>query len=160
MALTIQLTRLPDGQASLTLLRGSGGSVQLPLGPADGFGPAHDLALFAVECELGLRRGFFGLAAEGNAIGHLHIAPGASNSEEVVLADAMAGVLAREVFGQTLSIEGFNFEVGAGVAARRSGVRAPEVPEALLERLRTVFESLRRRWGATPAGSKLELSWE
>lgn len=160
MALTIRFARLPDGNASLTLLRATGGSVQLPLGPAAGFGPAHDLALFAIETELGLRRGFFGLAAEGNAIGHLHLAPGASNSEEVVLADAMAGVLARETFGHPLSIEGFNFEVGAGVAARRSGGRAPEVGEALLERLRTVFESLRRRWEGTKEGEILELAWQ
>ena len=159
MSLTIHLTRNGDGTASLTLIRAPGGTVQLPLGPANGFGPAHDLALYAVETALGLRRGFYGLAAEGVAIGHLHIAPGASTAEEVVLADAVAGVLAREAFGRTLSIEGFNFEVGAGVLARRSGMRAPVLPESLIDQLRTVFASLRRRWEQVAPGGKLELHW-
>ena len=159
MSLTIRLSRNGDGTAELVLLRSPGGTVQLPLGPADGFGPAHDLALYAVESELGLRRGFFGLASDGAAIGHLHIAPGASTAEEVVLADAVAGVLARESFGQVLSVEGFNFEVSAGVAARRSGVRAPELPEPLVEQLRTVYGSLRRRWTETPPHGTLELEW-
>ncbi|MGH7533490.1 MAG: hypothetical protein ACREL4_09390 [Gemmatimonadales bacterium] len=159
MSLLIQLIRNGDGTAELALVRSPGGNVQLPLGPADGFGPAHDLALYAVECELGLRHGFYGRAAEGVAIGHLHLAPGASSAEEVVLADAVAGVLAREAFGRTLSVEGFNFEVGAGVAARRSGVRAPALPGPLVERLRTVFASLRRRWEATGPGGMMELHW-
>ncbi|MGH7533755.1 MAG: hypothetical protein ACREL4_10725, partial [Gemmatimonadales bacterium] len=136
-----------------------GGNVQLPLGPADGFGPAHDLALYAVESELGLQRGFYGLAAEGAAIGHLHIAPGASVAEEVALADAVAGVLVREAFGHVLSVEGFNFEVGAGVAARRSGGRAPAFQGPLVEQLRTVFASLRRRWEATAPGETMQLDW-
>lgn len=159
MNLTIHLTKNVDGTASLILTRSPGGTVQLPLGPADGFGPAHDLALYAVETELGLRRGFYGLAAEGVAIGHLHIAPGASTAEEVVLADAVAGVLAREALGQLLAADGFNFEVGAGVAARRSGVRAPALPETLIEQLRTVFASLRRRWEAIVPGEQMVLHW-
>ena len=159
MSLTIHLTRNGDGTASLTLIRAPGGTVQLPLGPANGFGPAHDLALYAVETALGLRRGFYGLAADGVAIGHLHIAPGASTAEEVVLADAVAGVLAREAFGQLLATDGFNFEVGAGVAARRSGVRVPALPETLIGQLRTVFAALRRRGEAVVPGEPMELDW-
>lgn len=155
MSLTIRLARNDDGTAELVLVRTDGGNTRLPLGPADGFGAAHDLALYAVETELGLRDGFYGRAAEGAAT----VAAEAGAAEDAVLADAMAGVLVREVFGQTLSIEGFNFEVGAGVAARRAGLAAPALPASLVERLRTVFASLRRRWDAIAPGAMMELRW-
>ena len=147
----IHLRRTADG-SELALARKGGATTTFALGAPDGGGPLHDLALYTVECELGLRHGFFGRAAEG--------AEATADSDEFILADAIAGVLVREGLGERRSVDGFNLEVAAGVASRRAGMRAPHVPEALIEKLRTVLESLRRRWGKVPVGEALELRWD
>lgn len=147
----IRLQRTRDG-AELALARGGSVAAILPLGAAEGNDALHDLALYAVESELGLRHGFFGQAAAG--------AVAAPPSDDLVLADAIAGVLVREGLGERRSVDGFNLEVAAGVASRRAGMRAPHVPEALIEKLRTVVESLRRRWARVAEGEALELRWD
>ena len=147
----IRLRRTADG-SELDLARNGTATTTFALGAADGGGPLHDLALYTVECELGLRHGFFGRAADGDQSG--------ADSEEFVLADAIAAVLVREGLGERRSVDGFNLEVAAGVASRRAGMRAPHVPEALIDKLRTVLESLRRRWAKVTEGEALELRWE
>ena len=149
--LLIRLRRTADG-SELDLARHGAGTTTFPLGAAEGSGPLHDLALYTVECELGLRHGFFGRAADR--------ADATADSDDFILADAITGVLVRESLGERRSVDGFNLEVAAGVASRRAGMRAPNVPEALIEKLRTVLESLRRRWAKVERGEALELRWD
>jgi hypothetical protein len=127
--------------------------VSIPLGAPDDVGPLRELALYAVESELGLRRGYFGSAAAGE----MRRTP---DTDDFLLADAIAGVLVRELQGERRDAETFNLEVAAGAASRRVGGRAPHVPETLIEKLRTVLASLRRRWTKTPPGETLDLRWD
>lgn len=138
--------------AELELEHPGSGLIIIPLGPAEGPGPLRELALYAVESELGIRRGYFGTVATGD----IRRTPG---TDDFILSDAIAGVLMREALGERRSEEAFNLEVAAGAASRRVGARAPRVPDSLIEKLRTVLAALRRRWSQTPPGEALELRW-
>ncbi len=64
--LAIHLTKRADGGAVLRLVRADGSATwQRHDGHRAGFFPAHDLTHLAIETELGFRRGFYGLVAEG-----------------------------------------------------------------------------------------------
>ncbi len=65
-ALRIRLTRKRDGAVIFELRRADGTSTwQKRIGPTARFFAVHDLTHYAVETELGFRRAFYGLVAEG-----------------------------------------------------------------------------------------------
>jgi hypothetical protein len=65
-SLSIRLTRRGDGSVLLELRRADGTTTwQKRSGPAAEFFAVHDLTHYAVETELGFRRAFYGLVAEG-----------------------------------------------------------------------------------------------
>jgi hypothetical protein len=65
-SLIIELTKHKDGSAVLRCIRGDGSVTwQKEEGTNAGFFPLRDLTHYAVETELGFRRGFYGLIAEG-----------------------------------------------------------------------------------------------
>jgi hypothetical protein len=68
--LAVAITKRADGGAVLRLTRADGTATwQHARGATGAFFPAHDLTHYAVETELGHRRGFYGLVVEGWDVG-------------------------------------------------------------------------------------------
>jgi hypothetical protein len=64
--LLLRWTRRPDGDVGFTCTRPDGTSTwQRHTGARAGFFAVHDLTHYAVETELGVRHGFYGLVADG-----------------------------------------------------------------------------------------------
>lgn len=162
MGMLVTLFRSPDGTARLVCTRPNGTRTDAELGPADGWGPLHDLAHYVVETSLGLRNGFYGLVAQGWRVADfLPDGAGRPLPDEAVIARAVAGTLARDALGsRPMSAEEFNFAAAAAVAALRPGQRIPQIPEPLLEQLRAALAGLHRRWLAVADHEVLELEIE
>jgi hypothetical protein len=105
----------------------------------------HDLAHFAIESELPIRRGFRGCIASGASLSGQGVA-----GSEAELAESLAGPI------QTLFRTNAGLNAYAELLARfspTSGVQ--DLAARVHERVR----QLRGLWKATPYGGRLELVW-
>ena len=111
----------------------------------------HDLTHFAVESELGLRRGFFGLIAEGWEIEDT-TGKGARGPlpDDAKLAEFIVGTLdAERACGEIWSAEEFNRHL-----------RAPRtLTDQDLARVRARRAELFEQWRSIEAGKTLELQF-
>ena len=160
--LLIQLTRRADGGALLRCVRADGSATwQRQEGRQAAFFPLHDLAHYAVESELRLGSGFYGLIAKGWDIAETggKGARGALPGETVAV-EHLVGVLDLERAG---GVEWTAADVNRETAAfaARGGRPAPrQVTDEELARVRSRVRELFARWRALAPGATLELGFD
>jgi hypothetical protein len=151
----VEITKRSDGAGVLRCIRDDGSVTwQKQTDRHAAYFALHDLTHFAVETTLGLRRGFFGLIAEGwdiedttgkGARGPLP--PEAGEAEMIV------GVFSAErAAGQIWTVEEFN------ECAAMTGVRTLTFDEIV--RVKKKRSELFQQWSAVASGTTLELTYE
>lgn len=157
--LRIRIAKRADGGAVLRCERADGSATwQRQDGPRAAFFPLHDAAHFVVESELGLRRGFFGLVAEGWDISETE---GRSARgplpREALLAEHIVGWLDGErAGGATWSAA----ELAAYLAARLGQEPCdPRITDEGLARIRARIAELHAKWQELEPGADLELKF-
>jgi hypothetical protein len=165
--LTIRLKRHADEAVSLTCTRRDGSVTWQRLESATAMVmPSHDLTHFAVEATLGVRRGFYGLLAEGWAIQDFAKpwprGPIPDEAREVELIVGCLDAERRE--GVTWSEAEFAHHAALFIEAAEArgkavpdGVRLPTAAE--LVQVRAVRDGLLARWVAVEAGGELVLEF-
>lgn len=158
-ALRIRIKKKTDGSAALSCVRADGSVTwQRQEGTRGRFFPLHDLTHYAVETELGLGRGFYGLVAEGWDLTDFG-APWSKGHppDEAAAAELIVGFLDTErASGTRSSAEDFNSAAARYFAEHRvsgSWVLSDEVLERIRRRRGELFE----RWAELPQGETLEL---
>jgi hypothetical protein len=161
LTLTFRIKKRPDASAMLVLVRGDGTWTSGPIGPAQGYGPVHDLAHYVVECTLGLNEGFLGLVASGWEIGDFE-AKGAAGRlpGEAIFAESAAGELSRQaMMWQWSSAEDYAWAVGTYMKQSRPDYTPPAITTDTFEEMRAQLLALRQRWNQLQPGETLELSF-
>ena len=152
--LQIELKKISAERSSLTCRRPDG---SVTWSRVHSFFPLHDLTHFAVESELGLQQGFFGLIAAGWDLADF-MQPGvaARLPVEGLLAENLVGTVER--LGDDLSEAEFS-------AALTDSLTAQSLPPfralaaAELARIRARRAALLAQWRALPAGETLRLEF-
>ncbi len=153
-ALHIELKKISAERSSLACRRPDGTATWSRL---DSFYPLHDLAHFAVESELGLRRGFFGLIADGWQLDNFAERGFAARlPAESFLAENLVGTIER--LGDDLSPPEFATALTNSLAAQNlPPFRVLSADE--LARIRATRAALIARWRALPVGETLRLDF-
>jgi hypothetical protein len=157
--LKIQFTKRTDGGALLKCIRADGSATwQRQDDKYAAFFPLHDLTHYAVENELGFRRGFYGLIAQGWNIDETtgKSPRGALPNEALEVEYLVSAFSAERAGGAAASAADFNH-----LAATFADAKRMPAPRQLLEddlaRVRTRFDELAVSWRALAAGETLEL---
>ena len=150
----VQIAKKADGSGVLRCVRDDGSVTwQRQTDRHAAYFALHDLTHFAVETTLGLRRGFFGLIAEGWDIEDT-TGKGARGTlpPEAGLAERIVGIFSAERAGGVIwTTEEFNqFAVTAGARA----LSADEIARVKKKRSELV-----RQWSAVAPGATLELEY-
>lgn len=160
--LRIQLTKRPDGDVTLRCVRADGSATwQRHRGRSAAFFPLHDLTHYAVEMELGFRRGFYGLIAEGWDIPDTGESPTRGPlPQEAITVEHIVGLLdAQRADASVWTAAQFNEQVaGCAGAGRIPPTRA--FTDVEWTRLRTRLHDLFARWGVLSPGGTLELGFD
>jgi hypothetical protein len=165
-ALTIRMKKHADGTATLTCVRADGSRTwQHQRGAQGAFFPLHDLTHYAVETELGLDSGFYGLVAAGWELGDFGSGgPRGPVPDEALAAESIVGMLdtERALRAQglpALSAEEITAQIAAHRAAQGRAGGAPALTEEELARIRARRAELFECWEVLPDGDALELPW-
>jgi hypothetical protein len=159
--LTIQITKRTDGGSVLKCVRADGSETwQKSQGKTAAFFPLHDLTHYAVESELGIRDGFFGLIAQGWSIeetGQRGVA--AKLPPDAIFVENVVGTLDTErASGSRWTAEEFNDNTAR--FARNGGRPQPRaLTDEQLARVRQRRAELFARWKELPAGETLQLTF-
>lgn len=162
--LQITITKRSDGGYVIGCRRADG-SVTWQKGASAAFFPVHDLTHFAVETELGHRRGFYGLVAEGwnftdfgapvrklpADMDPSELIVGLLDSERVPGAGPMTAAELNASAARYYEQNGFKHVPSAQVVA---------VTDQQLARIRQKIEELKQRWNAILPGGAIELKFE
>lgn len=152
--LLVQITKRADGAGVLRCVRADGSATwQKQSQRHAAFFALHDLTHLAVESTLGIRRGFYGLIAEGWEIDDTTgksprgpLPPEAGETEFIV------GWLDTERAGGVIwSADDFN---------RSAAAHSRRLTEADLRAIRARRSQLFSQWNALPPGATLELRFE
>jgi hypothetical protein len=146
--------------------RQDGVRVRVPVyGPLDPI--PHDLAHYVIECELGLRDGFWVRVAAGALFGGMSVLDGrqrphARDRSRAVIAATPYGIGFAEVMVGTV-LRAIN---GEALGPDPPPLASPLVPSrtradraALVARLRPAVEAMCARWRAVPLGDTLRVVW-
>jgi hypothetical protein len=160
--LRIRFTKHQDGTVVLQCVRGDGSATWERHDKQAVFFSFHDLSHFAVETVLGLRRGFYGLIAEGWDI------PDTTGKgkrgklpSESILVEHVVGLLDRERVGgsSALSAAEFNSQIAEFVANDHLEVDRT-FSEVELAAVRQRIQDLQREWAGVAPGLFLELTFD
>jgi hypothetical protein len=160
--LTIRIKKGSDGSAALTCIRPDGTTTwQRQQGAQARFFPRHDLTHYAVETELGYRRGFYGLVAEGWDLSDFGTPwPRGRIPADAEPAELVVGFLDGErASGSVWSAAELNEKIALHLATHADFAPATVTDDALA-RIRARLRELFARWDAVPAGQALELRFE
>jgi hypothetical protein len=158
MSLTLRFKKTLDDGATLTLIRPDGSFTRARIGPAEGFGPMHDMAHLVVERQLLLVNGFLGQVAQGASFAEVDSDVSSRTGPDAVRADAIAGLLSLEaITGHRLTLGVFNDAVSAKCGEIRPGYRVPDLIPTALHALRSELNALHRQWEALDPGATLEV---
>ena len=160
--LLIQLTKRADGDVVLRCIRADGSATwQRHRGRRAGFFPLHDLTHYAVETDLGFRRGFYGLIAEGWDIADTGERPTRGPlPPEAIAVEHLVGLLdVQRANGSEWTADELNEEI-AGLAAAHRFPRPRAFTDAEWTRVRTRLHELFARWTVLPPGATLELPFD
>jgi hypothetical protein len=155
----IHFTKRKDGNTVLRCVRDDGSSTwQRNDDQHARFFPVNDLMHYAVETELGFRRGFYGLIAEGWEIaettGKMDRGP---LPNETLEAEYFVSALSAERASDTASTaEEFN-HLAANFARARALPSPRHLSEEELARIRSRFDELTEKWRRLPPGETLEV---
>ena len=155
----IQFTKRNDGSAVLKCIRADGSATwQRQDDKYAAFFPLHDLTHYAVETELGFRRGFYGLIAEGWDIEDTtgKGARGPLPDEAIEVEYLVAAFSAERADGALSTAEEFN-QLAATFASAKGMPRPRQLSEEDLTRVRSRFDELAERWRTLAPGQTLEL---
>ena len=156
--LRIRLTKRTGKPPLLHCVREDGSQTLAVTAP----GAVHDLGHYVVEAELGFRRAFFGLLAEGWSIEDFDVPGGVQALDlppEAALVEFIVGLLQIEIVNGEVYAD-FDAELRRAVtSARRPGPEPPVIGEELAARMRARLAELVGRWRATPEGGSLELEF-
>jgi hypothetical protein len=139
----IVFTKISDERHAVAVTRTDGSAERVEV-ETRGF-LRHDLAHFAIESELPIRKGFWGCVASGASLSGAGVA-----GADARLAESLAGPI------QTL------FRIDAGPDAYSEllmGVAQTSVGRDLATRVHERVRQLRGHWKATPCGGQMELVW-
>jgi hypothetical protein len=159
LAVIIQFTKRTDGSALLKCIRADGSTTwQRQDDDHAAFFPLHDLLHYAIETELGFRRGFYGLSAEGWDIGDTtgKSARGPLPNEALEVEYFVSALAAERAGGAAITAEEFNQM--AATFARTRGIPLPRrLTDEELTKVRSRFEELAAKWSSLAPGKTLEL---
>jgi hypothetical protein len=159
--LTIRLERRKDGSVVSELRRPDGSSTwQKRAGPAAQFFAVHDLTHYAVETELGYRRAFYGLVAEGWDLSDFGTPwPRGPMPEDALPAEVIVGCFdTARAAHERLTADECNASVSQYFA--NAGLPAPApVTDESLARVRDRLSELVWRWHAMGPGESMELAF-
>jgi hypothetical protein len=159
--LIIQFVKQKDGSVVLRCARDDGTvNWQKQEGKYAVFFPLHDLMHYAAETELGFRRGFYGLIAEGWDIAETtgKTARGPLPDEALEVEYLVSAFAAERAGGDGTTAEEFN-EL-AKTFGSANGMPTPRpLTDDELARVRARFAELATQWRAMPQGETLELSF-
>ena len=153
--LQLRFKKKNDGTAVITATRADGTSTYHTIGPASGYGPAHDFCHYAVETYFGIARGFFGLLVEGWNIEDFETGVRGPVPEQAAFAERLAGALSqnvaqiRRIGGHRFSAADINLTVGEAAFT-----------EEQLHELEERVMALVAAWRALPHGEAFELAFE
>jgi hypothetical protein len=139
----IVFTKISNERHAVTITRADGSSEAVEV-ETRGF-LRHDLAHFAIESELPIRKGYWGCVASGASLSGEGV--GGSDAQ---LAESLAGPI------QTL------FRIEAGPDAYSELLRrfsSTSGSQDLAARVHERIRQLRGHWKATPFGGQMELVW-
>jgi hypothetical protein len=167
MPLTISLTK--GATHDIVEIAGAGVSASRFEFPKKGPIP-HDFVHLAVEQALGLKRGFWGMIAEGVAPGDIQeIAKvgghaSASRAEvpaaeivELIQAERVVECFEADFWGAPADTETFR-EIAA-VACAHSFVPCPTLNDETIASIRARIAAFAKEWMAAPAGKRFDLVW-
>jgi hypothetical protein len=158
--LCISLKKHADGGAVLNCTRSDGSATwQRHHQRNAAFFPLHDLTHFAVESELGVRRAFYGLIAEGWDIEDTG-GKGARGPlpPEAIVVERLVGALDLERAGSaTWTAEELNEHLSGDTANAGHSLPRPLTDDDLA-RIRSRLHALLGQWAMLPVGKTLELS--
>ena len=160
-SLTFHLKKRADAAAQLILIRENGTHTAGAIGPADAYGPVHDLAHFAIEQTLGLSEGFLGMIASGWEISDFEVKGTARRlPADAVFAEVVAGELSRQVLTrQVTSPEEFLWAVDVTMKQQSGGFDRPQISVAQFDAIHGLLASEWRRWRELPSNGTLELTF-
>ncbi len=158
--LALRFKKSADGGVVVSFVRADGTSTTGRLGQG-GFGAVHDLAHYAVETTLGLRRAFLGLIAEGRDLADFEVKHANRDwPDEALLAECIVGQLTNGVFsGVEPAVEEFNWLVRSALAGARPEAEFAAIDEAAYRAMRVRLAELLARWQALPTGETLALEF-
>ena len=124
------------------------------------FFPLHDLVHYAVESELGFRRGFFGLIAEGWEIAETtgKSARGPLPNETLEVEYLVSAFSAERASGTATTATEFN-DLAATFASANEMTQPRELTDEDLARVRSRFTDLAMQWRSLAPGSTLQLAF-
>lgn len=142
-AVRIVFTKISDERHAVAVTRADGSSERVELDTRSFL--RHDLAHFAIESEVPIRRGYWGSVAAGASLRGDGVV-----GNDAQLAESLAGPL------QTL----FRIEAGRDAyAALLEETAAATGQHDLAERVYERIRRLRGEWKATPYGGAMTLDW-
>lgn len=167
MPLTINITK----GATLDAVEVAGAGVSASRFEFPKKGPIpHDFVHLAVEQELGLKRGFWGMIAEGvapadiqeiaKAGGHASASRAEVPSAEIVeLIQAERVVECFEADFWGAPADNDTFREIAAVACAHSFVQCPALNDDAIASIRARIAAFAKEWMAAPAGKRFDLAW-
>ena len=157
----VLLTKRPDGSTVLKCVRADGSETWQKNDKHAAFFALHDLTHYAVETELKIPEGFFGVVASGwdiDATGQRGVAT--TLPVDALFVEHVVGTLDSErASGTRWTAEEFNESLA--LKARMDDRPAPRaLTDDELARVRKRRAELFEAWHALPAGNTLELPFE
>jgi hypothetical protein len=157
----IEFTKRKDGNTVLRCVRDDGSLTwqrnesQLAL-----FFPVHDLMHYAVETELGFRRGFYGLIAEGWEIVETtgKTPRGPLPNETLEVEYLVSAFSAERASGDMTAAAEFN-QLAATFAQAKGMPEPRQLSDQELRRVRSRFDELATKWRALTPGATLDLAF-
>jgi hypothetical protein len=163
--LTLRFKKRADAATALVCVREDGSWTSGAVGAADGYGPVHDLAHYAVESTLGLTGGFLGLVARGWDLQDFEVRvleriAKEPDGADAGIAEGLAGFLSGEAMsGRRSTAAELNWSLGQMYAAH-GGEPPLEVSEETLAAIWQRLDALRAEWDALRPGETLERRFE
>jgi hypothetical protein len=159
--LIIEFAKQKDGSAVLRCTRADGSVTwQKQEGKHAAFFPLHDLTHYAVETELGFRRGFFGLIVEGWDIAETTgtTPRGALPPETLEVEYFVSAFSAERASGDATTAAEFN-QLAATFAEAKGMPQPRQLSDQELLRVRSRFDELAAKWRALPTDAAIQLSF-